>query len=75
MRFYRDHFEWGKYINSVTGETEYAYYFWFMPNWLSKKYRYWGHQIYYYDGPIGHFGFWWFNISWKTQWTKDPEWL
>ena len=69
MKFYKDHITWGKYTNKITGETEYSYYFCFLPNWLPKNLRYWGYHCMQYDGYHGSFGFWFFNISWSTQWT------
>jgi hypothetical protein len=34
-------------------------------NWIDiPKHRYWGHQEYYYDGPLPSFGFWFFNVTW-----------
>lgn len=70
MKFYRDHIERGKYTNSVTGEVEYSYYFYFVPNWLPKEVRHWGYQVFWYDGTHAAFGFWFFNFSWSTPWTK-----
>lgn len=51
------------------GTNHYFYYvYWW--NWLQKKHRYWGFEQSYYDGPHNTFGFWFFNISWSTPWTK-----
>ena len=44
---------------------DYAYYIHPLPNWLTKKYRYWGYHSMYYDGYHHSFGFWYFNISWS----------
>jgi hypothetical protein len=51
------------------GTNRYFYYFYWW-NWLQKKHRYWGFEQFYYDGPHNTFGFWFFNISWQTPWTK-----
>jgi hypothetical protein len=52
---------------------EYMYYFyWWNP--LEKKYRYWGKYDMYYDGIHKTFGFWFFNISWSTKWSKMEGW-
>jgi hypothetical protein len=48
------------------------YYFYPVPNFLSKEYRYWGLQKYWFDGPHISFGFWFFNITWCTQWSVPP---
>jgi len=32
--------------------------------------RYFGYRKDYCDGPLPHFGFWWFNISWRFPWTS-----
>ena len=68
IKFFKDHIAWGKY--SFNGKDDYVYWFYFLPNYLEKNYRYFGYEVYYYDQPIGSFGFWFFNISWSTQWTK-----
>lgn len=60
MKLYRDGIEW---------EQDYFFIWWW--NLLPKELRYWGFRPYYYDGPIGTFGWWWGNISWRTPWTKD----
>lgn len=73
MKFFYDHIEWGKYTNAVTGKTEYAYWFYFWPNWLPKDIRYFGYHLDWYDHPIASFGFWYFNLSWYTKWTKAPK--
>lgn len=39
-------------------------------NWLDKDIRYWGFEQDWYDGPLSSFGFWFFNWSWDTPWTK-----
>jgi len=52
---------------------EYLYYFyWF--NAIKKEYRYFGPYDMWYDGPHKSFGFWWFNISWRTKWSKVEGW-
>lgn len=38
---------------------------WLYPfNWLEKRYRYWGRQDLFHDGPLPTYGLWFFNISW-----------
>lgn len=46
----------------------YWFYWW---NWLKPKYRYFGFQSDWYDGPIYHFGFWFCNWSWNY----NPFWV
>jgi len=65
MKVGRDGMQWG----GPDGDW-YWFYWW---NWLPKKLRYFGHGRDWYDGPIGHFGFWWINWSWSTRWTKPPK--
>jgi hypothetical protein len=72
MKFHKDHIEWQPYINKVTGQKEYASYFWFAPNWLPKELRYIGIERFEYDGVHVSFGFWFFNISWSTPYSKAP---
>lgn len=62
--------QWGSYINKSNNNKEYMYYFTLIPNILPKKYRYFGYQRMFYDGPHASFGFWWFNISWSTKYTS-----
>lgn len=41
-------------------------------NWLEPKYRYLGHDFFYYDCQVHeHFGLWFFNISWSTKKSWD----
>lgn len=50
-------------------KSDWYYFYWW--NWLSAKYRYWGYQQDWYDGPIYHFGFWFFNWSWSFPlWSR-----
>lgn len=41
-------------------------------NWLDPKYRFWGRQYDYYDGPIYSLGFWFFNLGlcWPCGWDE-----
>ena len=60
--------EWGQSEKTLdTGEYFYYFYWW---NWLPRKDRFWGFEKICYDGPHNCFGFWFFTISWSTQWTK-----
>lgn len=70
MKWHRDHVEWGQVDTKEDGTPYYQYYFYYKPNWLEKKYRYLGYRSMYYDGPHASFGFWYFNFSWSTQWTR-----
>lgn len=67
----RSHVSWG----GPKGDW-YWFYWW---NWLPKKYRYLGYDKYWYDGPLYHFGFWFFNWSWNYNpfWKvlQFKEWL
>lgn len=55
--------------DETVGTNHYFYYFYWW-NWLPKDARFWGFEQIYYDGPNNCFGFWFFNISWQTPWTK-----
>lgn len=59
--------EWGEYR-----PDDYQYYIAYYPNWLNPDIRYWGFSHMYYDGPHVTFGFWYFNVSWSTYWSKMP---
>jgi len=61
LKYYRIYFAGGAYT--------YLYYvYWW--NWLKKEYRYWGYDEFWYDCPHNNFGFWFFNVSWSSPWTK-----
>lgn len=64
MRLTRYGIEWGKYPGG------YQFYFYPIPHWLKKKHRYWGLERIWYDGPHVSIGFWFFNVSWSTQWSR-----
>jgi hypothetical protein len=63
MKLYLRAVEWGG------PDDDWYYVCWW--NWLPKSVRYLGYQGIYYDGPHGSFGFWWFNVSWSTPWTRS----
>lgn len=63
--------EWGQSEVTLNSGTYFYYVYWW--NWLPKEYRSWGFEQIYYDGPHNMFGFWFFNISWSTPWTKIKE--
>ena len=75
MKIYKDHVKWGWYdypeniAKKYNSKGDYAYYFYFKPNWLKKEYRHLGIQKMWYDGPHVSLGFWFFNLTWSTQWT------
>lgn len=78
MKIMKDGILWGKcsdenirkYNLSVHASHAYYFYWW---NWLQPKDRYWGFGEFWYDQPHRHFGFWFFNWSWSTQWTPVPK--
>lgn len=39
-------------------------------NWLPADIRYLGYEQDWYDHPISSLGFWFFNITWYTPWTR-----
>jgi len=50
-------------------KADWYYFYWW--NWLHADYRYVGYQQDWYDGPIYHFGFWFFNWSWSFPlWSR-----
>lgn len=61
-----DGLEWGE---DPEWPDVYYYYFYWKPNWLEPKYRHLGILKMYYDTPHVAVGFWFFNISWSTQWS------
>lgn len=63
--------EWGQSEVTLNSDTYFYYVYWW--NWLPREYRSWGFEQIYYDGPHNAFGFWFFNISWSTPWTKIKE--
>ena len=63
-----DGIEWWQSEVTLNSESYFYYFYWW--NWLPRKYRFWGFDQVYYDGPNNTFGFWFFNISWSTPWTK-----
>lgn len=64
MRLKPDGIEWGG------PDSDWYYFYWW--NWLERKHRYIGYQCIWYDCPHASFGFWFFNWSWSTRWTKPP---
>jgi hypothetical protein len=58
-------FEWAQSTKPEYDDI-YTYYVYFYPNWLEKKYRYWGLERTWYDGAHVSFGFWFFNLSWSV---------
>jgi hypothetical protein len=63
MKIRQDSVQWGG------PKSDWYYFYWW--NWLSPKYRYFGYGQEWYDGPIYHFGFWFFNWSWHFPlWDK-----
>lgn len=72
VKWHWDHVEWGPFGPDKDSPEPYGYqfYIYWAPNWLPKEYRYWGIEKYWYDGPHISFGFWFFNISWSTPWSK-----
>ncbi len=66
------------WLGRNTKDGSYYDLYWFYPfNWLDKGYRYWGRDWFYYDGPHPSFGFWFFNVTWRTAWTEwtvEPPW-
>jgi hypothetical protein len=81
MKFEDGGIFWGEYYRYAIHDQEgygndndphYSFYFYWKPNYLEKKYRHLGIQKFYHDAIIHvAFGFWWFNLSWSTQWTTD----
>lgn len=61
MKIKKDGIEWG----GPKGDW-WCFYWW---NWLPNHLSYWGIEHCWYDGPIGTFGFWYFNWSWQTPWS------
>jgi hypothetical protein len=57
--------------NSVEYGPGGCYYF-YGPHWLKKGVRHIGIERMYYDGPHVSLGFWFFNITWSSPWTKNP---
>lgn len=67
MKLYWEGIEWGEYR---PGHYQYYVYWW---NWLQPKHRYIGLKRIWYDGPHVSFGFWFFNWTWSTHWSKPPK--
>lgn len=56
------------------GNPYYLYYIYFLPNFLSKKNRYFGYEVITYDCQNhASFGFWFFNFSWSLPWTTEEK--
>lgn len=70
MKIYRGGIFWGP--KNPDGEECYYFYWW---NLLSKKYRYLGPQVLYYDGYHFSFGFWFFNWSWNYPIPAISKWM
>jgi hypothetical protein len=64
-RFYGSGISWGG-----KGSDLWWFYWW---NWLPPHLRYWGLDYTWYDGPIGTFGFWFINWTWRFPWTREPK--
>lgn len=67
IKWHRTGVEWGG--PDKLGQP-FWYFFWW--NWLRPEHRYFGFHTMWYDGPHASFGFWFFNWSWSTYWTKPP---
>ena len=68
MKFVKFGILWRPY--KLQDKIEYTYYFYYW-NWLPKEYRYFGYEQMHYDGVHESFGFWFFNWTWVTPWTRD----
>ncbi|QIG70145.1 hypothetical protein EVB87_045 [Rhizobium phage RHph_N28_1] len=48
------------------GPHGWYYIYWW--NWLAPKYRYWGYEVMWHDGPHYSFGLWFTNVTWCLDW-------
>jgi hypothetical protein len=71
MKFSKTSVQWSWWECGVSPRhSSYLYYFYWW-NRLPSEVRYIGYSAMYYDGIHESFGFWFFNWTWTTPWTRD----